>query len=76
MLKDEHFHFFFMSIEKVDDSSKSDITLEPYTLSLVIGGRTPAQVLRELGWIECTQDTAAKLDALCPVENFISYFRF
>jgi len=65
-----------LTVEKVDDSSKADITLEPHALSLVIEGRTPAKVLRDLGKIDCTEKTAAKLDSLFPVENFISYFRF
>jgi len=65
-----------LTVEKIIDSSKPDITLEPYTLSLVIGGRTPAFMLRELRLIECSGETASKLDTLFPVENFISYFRF
>jgi len=63
-------------VEKVRDSSKPDITLEPHALSLVIGGRTSAKMLRDLGKIDCTEKTAFKLDVLFPVENFISYFRF
>jgi len=63
-------------VEKVSDSANPDITLEPHALSLVIEGRTPAKVLRDLGKIDCTEKTAAKLDSLFPVENFISYFRF
>ena len=65
-----------LMVEKIDDDTKPDITLEPYTLSLVIGGRTPALMMRELGKIECSKEIAMKLDAFFPVENFISYFRF
>ena len=65
-----------LTVEKVGDSSKPDITLDPYALSLVMGGRTPAGMLRNIGKIDCSEETAAKLDALFPVENFISYFRF
>lgn len=65
-----------LTVEKVSDSSKPNITLEPYTLSQVVGGRTPALRLRELGKIDCSEEIAAELDALFPVENFISYFRF
>ena len=65
-----------LTVERIDGSSKPDITLKPYALALVIGGRTPALLLRELGKIECSEDVAHQLDALFPVENFISYFRF
>lgn len=64
-----------MLVEKTD-SSRPDITLEPYALSQVIAGRTQARTLRDIGAIDCSEETAFKLDSLFPVENFISYFRF
>jgi len=65
-----------LKAESVSDGSKPDITLDPYSLSLVIGGRTPVVMLRNLGKIDCSEETASILDKLFPVENFISYFRF
>ncbi len=65
-----------LQIAKLDDKAESDIVLDPYSLSQVIGGRTSATVLREIGIINCTESIARKLDTLFPTENFISYFRF
>jgi predicted acetyltransferase len=65
-----------LKASKINEGLKPSIVLNPYTLSLIIGGRTPAVILRDLGKINCTESTALILDALFPVENFISYFRF
>ena len=65
-----------LKADKVGHGLKSDVILDPYTLSLVIGGRTPVHLLRDLRKIDCSESTALKLDELFPVENFISYFRF
>jgi len=65
-----------ITVERVDNNREPDIGLDPHALSLVVGGRTTARMLRELGKIDCSEETSRKLDALFPVENFISYFRF
>ncbi len=65
-----------LGVERMEDKITPDIHLNPYALSSVMCGRTPAMFLRDLNFIECSKETARKLDALFPVENFISYFRF
>jgi predicted acetyltransferase len=65
-----------LEVKKHEDTVKPDVTLTPHMLSLVVGGRTSATVLHDLGKIECSFEIALKLDALFPPDNFVSYFRF
>ncbi len=58
------------------DNKSSEITLNPFQLSQVIGGLTLPSVLREMGIISCSPETAQKLDAIFPVDSFMSYVRF
>lgn len=63
-----------LTIER--DNKRSEITLNPFQLSQVIGGLTLPSVLREMGIISCSPETAQKLDAIFPVDSFMSYVRF
>jgi len=53
-----------------------DIHMNAFQLSQVISGVTPATLLQGLNEIECSAETAKKLEALWPADNFISYMRF
>lgn len=64
-----------LTVERTDETNV-EITLNPFQLSTVIGGLTPPSVLQELGIISCSLKTAKKLDAVFPVDSFMSYFRF
>jgi predicted acetyltransferase len=63
-------------LSEEEEGMKPDITLDPHLLSLVIGGKSRASVLLELGMIDCSAETVGKLEAIFPPDNFISYFRF
>ncbi len=64
-----------LTAEKIENKS-AEVTLNPFQLSQVVSGLTPPSVLQELGMISCSPKTAQKLDALFPVDSFMSYFRF
>lgn len=53
-----------------------DVKLTAFQLSQVISGTIPATMLQKLHDIECTLETAEKLEALFPEDNFVSYMRF
>ncbi|RDE15334.1 MAG: hypothetical protein C4K48_04635 [Candidatus Thorarchaeota archaeon] len=53
-----------------------DITLNEFQLSEVISGFSPATMLRNFGEIQCSSQTASKLDAIFPADVFLSYQRF
>ena len=47
-----------------------------YAVSEVIGGLTPASLLRNLNKLDCSADSARKLEAIFPADSFVSYQRF
>ncbi len=53
-----------------------DIKVDALKLSRVVSGLVVASTLRGLRMIDCSKETAAKLDALFPPDNFVSYERF
>lgn len=61
-------------IEKSD--SDPDVKLSAFQLSQVISGIIPATMLQKMHDIECSFETAEKLEALFPEDNFVSYMRF
>ncbi len=62
---------------QVEKSGKdADIELNAFQLSQVISGVTPATQLHGLNEIECSPETAKNLEAIWPIDNFISYLRF
>jgi predicted acetyltransferase len=63
-----------LGVERV--TSTPDVVLNELQLSRVISGRTPATVLRGLGEIECSENSASNLESLFPGESFVSYQRF
>ncbi|MHA2310074.1 MAG: GNAT family N-acetyltransferase [Candidatus Thorarchaeota archaeon] len=63
-----------LSAEKVN--SEPDVVLDSLQLSQVISGRTPATMLLGVGQIDCSKDTAIKLEAIFPKQTFVSYQRF
>ena len=63
-------------IERIDERSAAEITLNPFQLSTVIGGLTSPLLLQELGFLSCSPETAKTLDILFPVDSFMSYSRF
>jgi len=56
--------------------SKSDISLNAFQLSEMIGGITPPTLLRSLQEIKCEAMTARKLEDIFPADTFVSYIRF
>jgi predicted acetyltransferase len=62
--------------ERIDETTSTEITLDPFQLSQVTCGIVSPLVLQELGVISCPPETAQKLDAIFPVDSFTSYFRF
>ena len=61
-------------IEKSD--SEPDVKLSAFQLSQVISGTIPATLLQKLNDIDCSSETAIKLEALFPEDNFVAYMRF
>jgi predicted acetyltransferase len=57
-------------------NSEADVVLNSLNLSRVLSGRSPATMLRGIGQIECSKETAVNLEALFPNESFVSYQRF
>jgi predicted acetyltransferase len=53
-----------------------DIVLTELQLSKVISGVSPATQLRAFREIECNKETASRLEAIFPVDTFLSYVRF
>ncbi len=53
-----------------------DVSITPLALSKMIGGRIGATLLRSLGEIECSFQTASRLEHIFPLDNFMSYPRF
>jgi len=53
-----------------------DIVLSEFQLSKVISGISPASQLRAFREIECSKDTASRLDSIFPGDVFLSYMRF
>ncbi len=63
-----------LQIEKSERDS--DVKLSAFQLSQVISGTIPATMLQKLNDIDCSSETAMKLEALFPEDNFVSYMRF
>ncbi|MHA1614463.1 MAG: GNAT family N-acetyltransferase [Candidatus Thorarchaeota archaeon] len=63
-----------IQIEKSD--SEPDVKLSAFQLSQVISGTIPATLLQKLNDIDCSSETAIKLEALFPEDNFVAYMRF
>ncbi|MCK5150958.1 MAG: GNAT family N-acetyltransferase [Candidatus Thorarchaeota archaeon] len=64
------------SLNVETSSSDPDIVLTPYQLSEIISGITPANRLREYDEIECSKETAMRLESIFPEDVFYSYVRF
>jgi predicted acetyltransferase len=62
--------------ERLDDSTQSEVSLNPLRLSEAIGGLTPATTLRSLGKLDCTKEVAENFEAIFPADSFVSYQRF
>lgn len=65
-----------LDIERLDDSTEPEVSLDALRLSEVIGGLTPALLLRSLEKIKCSVDVAKKLEVIFPADSFVSYQRF
>ncbi|MFW9843942.1 MAG: enhanced intracellular survival protein Eis, partial [Candidatus Thorarchaeota archaeon] len=63
-----------LEIEKSEQ--KPDIELNAFQLSEIISGVIPATQLYGLNELECSLETAKKLEAIWPQDNFVSYLRF
>lgn len=62
---------------QVEKSERTpDIGLNAFQLSQVISGVMPATQLHGLNEIKCSNETAQKLEAIWPKDNFVSYIRF
>ncbi|MHA1907781.1 MAG: GNAT family N-acetyltransferase [Candidatus Thorarchaeota archaeon] len=56
--------------------NNSEISMSPYQLSEVISGVSPATRLHAYKEIECSKETAVKLESIFPEDVFNSYIRF
>ncbi|MFW9795173.1 MAG: sterol carrier protein domain-containing protein, partial [Candidatus Thorarchaeota archaeon] len=65
-----------LECERLDENVEPEVTLDALGLSDVIGGLTPASLLRSLGKIECSYEVVMNLDAIFPADSFVSYQRF
>jgi len=63
-----------LQVEK--SNREPDVKLSAFQLSQVISGSIPATMLQKLNDVECSLETAKKLEALFPEDNFVSYMRF
>jgi predicted acetyltransferase len=63
-------------LEIVSEEISPDITLSDFQLSEIISGVSPATILHAFNEIDCTKETAAKLESIFPADPFISYLRF
>ncbi|MFW9979255.1 MAG: hypothetical protein ACFFEJ_14320, partial [Candidatus Thorarchaeota archaeon] len=63
-----------LQVDRVTTSA--EILLDPYQLSSIISGISPAILLRELREIQCSKKTAMNLSAIFPEDIFVSYMRF
>ncbi|MHA1288645.1 MAG: GNAT family N-acetyltransferase [Candidatus Thorarchaeota archaeon] len=64
------------SLQVEKSEREPDIELKAFQLSQVISGVSPATFLHGLNEIECSLETAKKLEAIWPEDNFVSYMRF
>jgi len=64
------------SLQVEKSEREPDIHLNAFQLSQVISGVIPATLLHGLNEIECSSDTAKKLEDIWPEDNFVSYMRF
>ncbi|MGY5873664.1 MAG: GNAT family N-acetyltransferase [Candidatus Thorarchaeota archaeon] len=64
----------FLQVEKSERNA--DLHLNAFQLSQLISGVSPATLLHGLNEIECSLETAKKLEAIWPEDNFLSYMRF
>ena len=64
------------SLQVEKSEREPDIHLNAFQLSQLISGVSPATLLHGLNEIKCSLETAKKLEAIWPEDNFISYMRF
>ena len=64
------------SLDVERSKMEPDIHLNAFQLSKVISGVSPATLLHGLNEIDCSIETARKLEAIWPADNFVSYIRF
>ena len=64
------------SLDVERSKMEPDIHLNAFQLSKVISGVSPATLLHGLNEINCSIETARKLEAIWPADNFVSYIRF
>ncbi|MFW9968311.1 MAG: enhanced intracellular survival protein Eis [Candidatus Thorarchaeota archaeon] len=64
------------SLEARKCDGDPEIGLSAYQLSEVISGITPPTLLRSLHEIQCSEETARKLNAIFAPDTFVSYIRF
>ncbi|MGY5875217.1 MAG: sterol carrier protein domain-containing protein, partial [Candidatus Thorarchaeota archaeon] len=63
-----------LEVERCD--TKPDIQLDAFQLSQVISGITTATQLHGFQELDCSRETAEKLEAVFPSDTFVSYLRF
>jgi predicted acetyltransferase len=64
------------SLEVEGSHNEPDVSLNAFQLSEVIAGVTPPMLLHALGEIQCSRDTARRLEAIFEPDSFVSYMRF
>jgi predicted acetyltransferase len=65
-----------LSCERLDNEKDADVSMHALGLSEIIGGLTPPLTLHSLRRLDCSVDTAKKLEAIFPADTFVSYQRF
>jgi predicted acetyltransferase len=63
-------------LEALQANTTPDIVLNEFQLSEVISGISPPTLLRAFREIDCTEETAIRLESIFPAETFVSYLRF
>ena len=57
-------------------NKEPEVVLDAVNLSRIIGGYTTAKILHSLNEIDCSRNTAEKLEAIFPSDAFFSHYRF
>ncbi|MHA1904422.1 MAG: GNAT family N-acetyltransferase [Candidatus Thorarchaeota archaeon] len=69
-----------LEVENLGSKSESkqtpEVCMSDFKLSQVISGLSPATMLHSIGELDCSKETAEKLEAIWPAESFLSYMRF
>ncbi|MFW9991657.1 MAG: enhanced intracellular survival protein Eis [Candidatus Odinarchaeota archaeon] len=64
-----------LTVEETETETSPEVVMDAISLSRVISGLNTATILRALGLLQCTQETAQKLDAIFSQETLFVFDR-